>query len=218
WWVLNPDTEPAPDALEIQLARLDKGDCDAVGCTLHLADGTVQSYGGHWQAWLARAISIGHGERQGTPVDARLIEARQNYLNGASMLIGRAFLERAGPMREDYFLYCEEVEWCLRARSCGLRLGFAPGAIVLHHQGSTTGNDREVGRKSRLPVRLNARNQILVTRDCFPARLPIVALAALGVILMRFGKRRAWRQLGFGLEGWAAGLADERGVPSWLTS
>ncbi|MGH7016409.1 MAG: glycosyltransferase family 2 protein, partial [Caulobacteraceae bacterium] len=66
WWVLNPDTEAAADALELQLARLAKGDCDAVGCTLHLPDGTVQSHGGHWQAWLARAISIGHGERQGT--------------------------------------------------------------------------------------------------------------------------------------------------------
>ncbi|MGH7011813.1 MAG: hypothetical protein ACREEX_13350, partial [Caulobacteraceae bacterium] len=100
----------------------------------------------------------------------------------------------------------------------GLRLGFAPGAIVLHHQGSTTGTDREINRKSRLPVRLNARNEILVTRDCFPQRLPAVAIAALGVLLLRYGRRRAWRQLGFALEGWMAGLRGERGDPPHLTS
>jgi len=40
-----------------------------------------------------------------------------NYILGASMLIDGTFLSRAGHMRDDYFLYCEEVEWCLRARA-----------------------------------------------------------------------------------------------------
>ena len=34
--------------------------------------------------------------------------------------------------------------------------------------------------------------------------------------LMRFGRRRAWKQVGYGIAGWAAGLANTRGVPRWM--
>ena len=119
WWVLNPDTLPSPSALAALVARLEIGDCEAVGDTIYLPDGRVQSHGGRWRPWLARAVSIGHGTRHGRGVDPAAVEARQNYLNGASMLVGRRFVEAAGLMREDYFLYCEEVEWCLRARAKG---------------------------------------------------------------------------------------------------
>ena len=211
WWVLNPDTEPYPEAMGRLVARLARGDCEAAGSTLHLPSGKVQSHGGIWKPWLARAISIAHGSRLDDKPDPAAIERAQNYLNGASMMIGRRFLAATGPMREDYFLYCEEVEWCLRARRAGMRLGFAPDALVLHHQGTTTGNAATVAEKARAPVYLNERNKILLTRDVYPGRLIPVALAALGVSAVRYAKRRAWPQLGFALAGWSAGLRGERG-------
>jgi N-acetylglucosaminyl-diphospho-decaprenol L-rhamnosyltransferase len=215
WWVLNPDTCPGPDALAALVEKLEDGSCDAVGGPLHLPNGTVQSYGGVWQAWLARPVSIGHGSAQGAPIDPAAIERTQNYLNGASMLVGRRFLQTVGPMREDYFLYCEEVEWCLRAMDQGMRLGFAPGAAVLHFQGTTTGAGGRVGTRSRLSVYLGERNKILTTRDRYPARLPTAALAALVVHAWRFARAGAWPQFGYGLAGWWAGLRNERGVPAW---
>lgn len=57
---------------------------------------------------------------------------------------------------------------------------------------------------------------MLVTRDCFPARLPVAALAALALAVLRFGRTRAWKQLGYAISGWAAGLRNERGAPSWI--
>lgn len=211
WWVLNPDTHPYPDALAALVQRLCIGDCDAVGCTLHLPNGLVQSHGGQWNGWVARAVSIGHSTPLlPAPVPAQ-IEARQNYLNGAAMLIGRRFFDVAGPMREEYFLYCEEVEWCLRAIALGLRLGFAPGALVLHYQGTTTGNPPDIRQRGRVPVYLSERNKILLTRDLYPHRLSLVIPAALAVMFLRFGRRGAWRQLGYALSGWWAGLKDERG-------
>jgi len=218
WWILNPDTDPYPGALAAMVARLSEGDCDAVGCTLHLPSGRVQSYGGLWQPWLARAVSIGHGQGLEALPDPAAIEARQNYLNGASMLIGRRFLEIAGPMREDYFLYCEEVEWCLRGAARGMRLGFAPGAVVLHYQGTTTGNVPEIATRPRAPMYLNARNLLLVTWARFPWRLPVVACAAFLALFLRYPRRGAWRQLGYGLSGWLAGLLGERGAPRWTNA
>ncbi len=216
WWVLNPDTRAFPGSLAAQLTRLQAGNCDAVGCALHLPNGSVQSYGGLWQGWLARAVSIGHGSPIAGRPDVAAIERTQNYLNGASMLIGRHFLEIAGPMREEYFLYCEEVEWFLRGLKRGLKLGYAPDAAVLHYQGATTGNQTDITKRPRLPVYLTERNKILLTRDCYAWRLPIVAMTSLAVLVLRYARRGAWKQFSYGVSGWLAGLRDERGVPNWV--
>lgn len=216
WWILNPDTQPEPDAMSLKVARLSDGDCDAVGCTVYLPTGRVQSHGGRWRPWLARAESIGYGTLLDLPIDASEIEHQQNYLNGAAMMIGRQFLAIAGPMREEYFLYCEEVEWCLRAKALGARLGFAPDARVLHVAGTTTGSHDDIRRRPRAPIYLDERNKMLTTRDCFPRRMPVAAISALALLLVRFGRRGAWRQVLHALDGWSAGLRGRRGVPRWF--
>lgn len=216
WWVLNPDTKVEPDVMDRMVRRLSLDDCDAVGCSIRLPDGRVQSHGGRWRPWFARAVSLGHGSLSNIAPDAGEIESRQNYLNGASMMVGRRFMDVVGPMREEYFLYCEEVEWCLRGRSRGMRLGFAPYAWVLHQAGTTTGSYVDIRTRPRMPIYLNERNKILTTRDCFPAALPLAVVASCLVILMKFGRRGAWRQMGYALSGWLAGLMNSRGAPSWL--
>ncbi|HEX7886150.1 MAG TPA: glycosyltransferase family 2 protein [Phenylobacterium sp.] len=215
WWVLNPDTVPGPEALAEMCRRLKVGDCQAVGCTVHYPDGEIESRGGAWRRWLARAVSLDHSRRVEDAVDVAALEAKVSYLNGASMLVGRAFLTATGPMREEYFLYVEEVEWCLRGLQQGMRLGLAVDARVLHLKGASTGSIQDVARRARLPVYLDERNKILVTRDRFPQCLPVAAVAAFVLLFLRFGRRGAWRQLGFGLSGWWAGVRDRRGKPAW---
>ena len=217
WWILNPDTEATPEALESLVARLQEGDADGVGNTLLFPDGLVQSHGGIWQGWLARAVSIGNRQPLEKNIDRRWIEEKQNYLNGASMIVNRRFVDRAGMMREDYFLYCEEIEWCLRAARRGVRLGYAENASVIHHLGTTTGRNTAKSGLSQTFVYLGHRNAMLLTKDCFRRRLPIVAINAALAILLRFSKRFAWRQLGYAFSGWMAGLNDERGRPEWIT-
>jgi N-acetylglucosaminyl-diphospho-decaprenol L-rhamnosyltransferase len=216
WWLLNPDTEPTPNSMARLVGRLSSGDCDAVGSALVWPDGRAQSYGGRWQSWCARAVGIGY-DGVLRDLDARAeIERELSYLSGASMMIGRRFLETVGPMREDYFLYCEEVEWCLRARSRGLRLGSAPDSVVIHHHGATTGDNVDPRRRSRLSTYLLERNGLLLTRDLYPMRLPVAACASLAVTVLKYGRVGAWRQLGEGLSGWLAGLMNRRGPPAWL--
>ncbi|MDG5489272.1 glycosyltransferase family 2 protein [Sphingomonas sp. BGYR3] len=216
WWVLNPDTVPEPGAMAALAAVLTQGDCDAVGGILHYADGRIQSLGGQWHGWLARAGSLGAGGRLGDSIDPAMIAGQQDYLMGASMLVSRSFLTVVGEMREDYFLYAEEIEWFLRAGRAGIKLGFAPDARVLHHQGTTTGWANDLRNRSRLPVYLDERNRIHVTRDHFPARLPVVAVLAPAYMVLRFARKRAWRQIGYGLQGWWAAMRGERGAPTWL--
>lgn len=216
WWILNPDTEPHVDALAALVHRLVQGDCDAVGGTIYLPNGRIQSYGGRWRAWFGRAVSLGFGRVDGAVARAT-VEKELNFLSGASMLVSARFVREAGLMREDYFLYCEEVEWCIRAARRGLRLGFAPNAQVVHKAGGATGSHAEIKMRPKLPIYLDERNKLLLTRDHFLRRLPIVALSSFFLIFMRFGRRGAYRQLRFALDGWLAGLRNERGRPSWIS-
>lgn len=217
WWVLNPDTVPDREALAHLCARLALGGCAAVGGTIHDADGGVESRGGRWNPWLARAVSVDNGLRLGEPPGPIAVGEQINYLSGASMLVGRDFIRRVGLMREDYFLYAEEVEWCLRGVRAGFKLGLAPQANVLHRQGTSTGSVHDVRSRGRMPVYLDERNKILVTRDRYPERLAVAASAAFVLLFLRFARRGAWAQLGYGLSGWLAGLRNERGPPPWLT-
>ncbi|ODP36473.1 glycosyltransferase family 2 protein [Sphingomonas turrisvirgatae] len=216
WWVLNPDTMVERAALGALVRRLDRGDCHAVGGTLYHPGGMVQGYGGQWRPALARAVSIGYGSSIDTPPDVAGVERSMNYLLGASMLIGRDFLATTGPMREDYFLYAEEVEWCLRGLSRGMRLGLAPDARICHGQGGTTGSANAVRDRPRLPVYMDERNKLLVVRDTTPAWLPIAIPASFIMALLRFARRGAWRQWGHAMAGWRDGILGKRGMPPWL--
>jgi N-acetylglucosaminyl-diphospho-decaprenol L-rhamnosyltransferase len=216
WWILNPDTDPAPDALDALRRRLDEGDCDLVGGTILTPDGRVDSRALRWWPWLARSASIDHEVSPDAPFQRDEVEDQAAFVCGGCMFVSRRFLEVVGPMRNDYFLYCEEIEWCLRGRRKGLRIGYAPDAMVVHFKGTTTGVTPDLRQRPRGPVFLDERNKIHVTRDIFPARMPFAALAALLLILLRFGRRRAWKQLGWALSGWTAGVMNRRGVPSWL--
>jgi N-acetylglucosaminyl-diphospho-decaprenol L-rhamnosyltransferase len=216
WWVLNPDTDADADALRCLVGRLSAGDCDAVAGTVCTPEGTIDSRAGGWKPWLGRTFSIGFGDSLDAPVDVAAVERLTAYVPGCCMLLSRRFLETAGPMREDFFLYCEEVEWCLRAADLGLCFGYAPGARVLHYKGTTTGAVGDIRGRSRAPVYLDERNKIVLTRIRGPARLITVAPCALILLCLRFGRRRAWRQWGYAFEGWVAGMSNERGKPMWL--
>jgi hypothetical protein len=215
WWVLNPDTEPTPGALAALVRRLEQGDVQAVGGSLYFPDGRVQSYGGIWRSWLARAVSIGSGSALRTVPDTAKIEREQNYLSGASMLVSREFIQRAGLMSEEFFLYCEEVDWCLRAAQKGVRLGFAAEATVLHKQGTSTGRSTSLKGRSKLSVYLDERNKLLVTKTHYPFRFPIASVAALLLIAARYLRKGALRQFSYGVSGWFAGLLGRRGIPKF---
>lgn len=216
WWIVNPDARPAPDAMALLVARLADGTVDAVGGTLLRDDGRVQAYGGRWEGRIARAVSIGNG----APYDpaAAPDAAALDYILGASLMFTPRFLAVAGPMRDDYFLYGEEVEWCLRAKARGLVLGIEPRAVIAHAQGTTTGDGGDFSRRPRLPVYLDQRNKILILRDTDAPALWLRALGSLAALAARAARHRGWRQFGYGMAGWIDGLRGRRGVPAWLES
>jgi len=58
-------------------------------------------------------------------------------LIGASLAVKREVVEKTGPLDEDYFVFLEETDWCLRARRAGWGVMFVPSLRVTHLQGRT---------------------------------------------------------------------------------
>jgi len=55
-----------------------------------------------------------------------------DYITGACILIKRKVIEKIGLMSEEYFLYCEDVDWCLKARKAGFLCLVVPEARISH--------------------------------------------------------------------------------------
>jgi GT2 family glycosyltransferase len=66
--------------------------------------------------------------------DDELREPRTvDHLLGACMVIPRAAWNQVGPFNEDYFLFLEETDWCLRAQQAGLKNYYLPNTLVTHY-------------------------------------------------------------------------------------
>jgi N-acetylglucosaminyl-diphospho-decaprenol L-rhamnosyltransferase len=214
-WILNPDTEPYPTALAELVGRAVLGGKAMVGSTILEAgrDDLVRFRGGlRWQPLAARSIAIGLGDPLGESHDVSAIEGAMDCPSGASMYVTRSCIEKIGLMDESYFLFFEDLDWGLRAKSAGL--GYASGSVVAHKRGTTTGSALAPASLSRLSVYLHHRNAIFIVRKYFPWTLPIRLCVSL-LHALRFLLRRAPNNFVAVLEGLIAGLRGETGRPPW---
>lgn len=213
-WILNPDTTASPGALSALVKHAATGRYGIVGARLvNPETRRVQLYGGRWRKFMARGYNLGLGESEDATPDTVAVEAAMDYVNGASMFVTRDFLRTIGPMPEDYFLYCEEVDWCLSRGS--FRLGYAHDALIHHAHGSTIGSSTSRRDRSRLSVYLDERNRLLLTRRRYPAIFPLAALICL-VLILQYPRHRAFRNALHALAGWFAGIRNETGKPEWF--
>lgn len=72
-----------------------------------------------------------HLHRQPLPTIPIPVEA----ISGACMLVTREALHDFGLMDEGYFLHCEDLDLCMRARAHGWEILFVPDAPIVHHKG-----------------------------------------------------------------------------------
>ena len=156
----------------------------------------VQAWGGaKYNKWLGTTQMLGAFTRAGGPVDSNRVESKLAYISGASMLVSKPFLEQIGLMREDYFLYFEEIDWAMRAKS-RYQLCYAAGSIVYHKEGGSIGTNSVVPKEKSLTADYyGVRSRLLFTRYFFPWCLPFIYLGLLPVLVNRL-RRRQWKRVG----------------------
>ena len=57
---------------------------------------------------------------------------------GAAMLTRVSLLQTVGMLDEDYFMYVEEVDWCMRVRRAGWAIWQQPAAVITHVGGASS--------------------------------------------------------------------------------
>ena len=61
----------------------------------------------------------------------------QGFLSGAALVVRREVVDQIGELDEGYFMYLEDVDWCIRMRDAGWKLGFVSNLDVLHYAGAS---------------------------------------------------------------------------------
>lgn len=198
-WVLNNDTAPNKDSLSELVARIHSDDRIGVcGSTLlyYHKPKLIQALGGDtYNPWIAYCEHLGGLNIYNPNSDYSYVENKIDFVVGASMLVKRNYLEEVGLLCEDYFLYFEELDWVIRGKKKGFKIGFAPKSIVYHKEGSSTGaSNADINNKSKISDFYLIRNKLLVTRKFFPYALPVVYFTLIITILKRL-KRRQWDRI-----------------------
>jgi GT2 family glycosyltransferase len=66
-----------------------------------------------------------------------------DWVSGGAMLVRRSVFEAVGGFDENYFMYFEDVDLCLRVKKQGLKIAVNPKARVFHESGKSFSNERE---------------------------------------------------------------------------
>jgi GT2 family glycosyltransferase len=61
---------------------------------------------------------------------------------GACLIVRREAVAQVGVLDGGFFMYCEEIDWCLRLKRAGWQIWYVAAAIVLHHGAKSTGQFR----------------------------------------------------------------------------
>jgi GT2 family glycosyltransferase len=81
-----------------------------------------------------------------------------DFVSGCLMVVPRAAFETCGIFDEGLFMYCEDLDLCLRFKRHGIRIRYCPSFGVRHDSSASV-------RKARLPKEYYIqRNQILVMK------------------------------------------------------
>jgi len=145
--LLNPDTVVRPGAIQALVKFLTTHPrVGIVGSCLEDPDGTPQTSAFNFPCVLGE---FGNSARIGpltwllrpwqTAPPPRGEAHRCDWVAGACMLVRREVFEQIGLLDEGYFMYYEEVDFCLRAARAGWECWYLPDARVVHLVGQSSG-------------------------------------------------------------------------------
>ncbi len=78
-------------------------------------------------------------------------------IHGCCLMVRKAVVDRIGLLDEQFFMYDEDMDWCLRARRAGWDLFLLPYATVTHLGGQTSGRAPSGKRAARTARPFNPR-------------------------------------------------------------
>lgn len=132
-----------------------------------------------------------------------------NYSTGCCMLFLTDDLKKYGGFEEDFFMYCEDVELCVRYLSEGYRIKYVPKSVLYHKESRSTG-----GNGSPLSNYYTTRNRMYCIKK-HPEFFGIFSLwfswitRIIRIIQFRIKGKKQWKAIWCGLRDYRKGITGK---------
>jgi N-acetylglucosaminyl-diphospho-decaprenol L-rhamnosyltransferase len=128
---LNPDTQLNRGAFAAMAKFMDAHPTVGLaGTKIIYPDGSVQS-----------SVERRYPGQRHAKQDLQGLTGDIAWVLGAAMVARRDVIDALGGFDEDYFLYGEDQDLCLRLRRAGWDIGYIPEAVVTHWEGQSERNN-----------------------------------------------------------------------------
>jgi GT2 family glycosyltransferase len=128
-WLLNNDAIVEPPALALLVQAALRHGPGIYSPSIARADASgALWYAGGSLDWRLKSRHLGHAAEPGCDGKVQPIA----WATGCALFCSAAVARRIGPMDERYFLYLEDVDWCLTAREAGIPTLYVPAARISH--------------------------------------------------------------------------------------
>ncbi len=135
--LLNNDTIVTPSFLEPLVERLlSKKNVAAVSGKIYYYPASIKGkkniiwYAGVFQKWHTGYHHTGVIEEDRGQFD---VASKVIYASGCLMLMNGEVIKLIGGLAEEYFIYWEESDWCLRAKERGYECWYEPRSTIDHN-------------------------------------------------------------------------------------
>lgn len=164
-FLLNPDTIVHPDAMDSLTKYLDEHeDVGACGPKLVREDGSLYILNGSdptvrsllYGKTIFRSLGIfrGHYKKLKNRKYDFNKQTQFDQLSGSAIMVRKSVITEIGMMDENFFLYFEDVDLCVRLRKAGWKLVYVPDAVITHIGG-------------RSSVHVSAKKQMMLLDSLF---------------------------------------------------
>ena len=152
--LINPDVELAPDAIDQLIAASLAIEAEAIiGGRMMRHDGIIDPTSCLAEPSLWQSAAFAFGLRRWPGCEWFDPDALGGWhrtgiravpvLTGAMLLISRRLWQRVGGFDEQYFLYGEDVDLCIRAKRLSAATVFTGFAHYVHRSGASSANDTQ---------------------------------------------------------------------------
>jgi GT2 family glycosyltransferase len=206
-YLLNPDTIVRPGAIAALVQFLQSHpNVGIAGSSFEHPDGTPWPFAfrfpsilGELELGLQLGVARRFLRRSAIRVDMGSSLQAIDWVSGASMMVRRSVFDALNGLDENFFIYFEELDFCLRARKMGFETWYVPASRVMHILGQSTKVTEVNAPVKRLPEYwFESRRWYFVANHGFAYSVAVDAAAVLafGLGFLRLAvQRRRDRQV-----------------------
>ena len=192
--LLNPDTVVYPGALQALVQFMDGHPrAGLAGPRIEFPDGTPQTSAFRFPTILSElegTVRLGLCtqllRRWVVAPPPRTQPHAADWVSACAVIIRREVFEQIGVLDENYFMYYEEVDFCLRTAAAGWERWYVPAARVVHLVGQASGVTDRTRRKPR--YWFDSRNRFYLKN--YGRRYALLANLAFAAGLVAWSVRR----------------------------